>query len=88
MRSNAEPVDGSAELIHQRGAEQIRVAHHPGLVGIIQLALGGGEQVARRELQRGGPEVVSANISSEQRVLGAGLPIAAADILIFVDVGI
>ena len=84
---DGDAVHGSAELIHQRRGKQMRLAHHPGLIRVIQSALRGCEQVIGSEVVGRRPEVVSADITAEKRVLGADLVIAAADVLILVDVG-
>src|ERR1700680_2917868 len=82
---HADPVYGSAELVHPRRTNQIRVAYSPRLVRVVQRALRGGEKIVRRERVRRRPEEVSANIPPEEGVLAAGLVIAAGDILILID---
>src|ERR1051326_3042942 len=78
---NTDAVHGSAELIDQRGTEQIGVSDSPGLVRVIQAALGAREDVVRREVHRRRSEVVNPKVASKERVLGAGLVIGAPDIL-------
>ena len=76
---NADPVDGRAKLIHQRGTKQIRIADGPGLIRIIQCALRGGEKVVWSKVIGRRPEVVSPEITPEKRVLRADLVIASAE---------
>src|SRR5580698_2859282 len=84
---NGDAVYRSAELIYQGGAEQIRVTHYPGLIGVIQSTLRAGEEVARGEIIGRGPEEMTTNVAAKERVLRAGLVISTSDVLILVDVG-
>src|ERR1700722_13037366 len=84
---HGDPVHRSPKLIDQRRGKQMRLAHHPRLVRVIQRALSGSEQVGGCEVIRRRPEEMSTDVTAEERVLWADLIIPAADVLILIYVG-